>query len=124
MVFFDNAKKKLQVAIVQIKMYIGRRYRLKLKRNYQVCKFYYKGRKKVIGRPLDFMGFLFYRSKTILRKSIMISATQMARKLKNEKDAGRGYYAKHINQCSATWDGSVVRIPMNAMKNILNRLSQ
>ena len=76
MVFFDNAKKKLQVAIVQIKMY--------------------KGRKKVIGRPLDFMGFLFYRSKTILRKSIMISATQMARKLKNEKDAGRGYYAKHI----------------------------
>ena len=76
MIFFDNAKKKLQATIVSIQIFIGQRYRLRLKGNYQVCRFYYEGKRKKIGRPLDFMGFQFYRNKVILRKSIMIAATR------------------------------------------------
>lgn len=113
MIFFDNAKKKLQAAIVNIRIFIGRRYRLKLKGNYQVCRFYYEGKRKKIGRPLDFMGFQFYRNKVILRKSIMIAATRMAKRLAQAKAAGRGYYAKHVKamlsyvgwfDCTDTYD--------------------
>lgn len=112
MVFYDNAKKSLRTAVVKIMMFIGRRFRLKLKHTFQVCRFYYEGKRK-IGRPLDFMGFLFYRNKTILRKSIMIEATRTARKLKAEKEAGRGYFAKHVKamlsymgwfDCTNTYD--------------------
>lgn len=112
MVFYDNAKKSLRTAVVKIMMFIGRRFRLKLKHTFQVCRFYYEGKRK-IGRPLDFMGFLFYRNKTILRKSIMIEATRTARKLKAAKEAGRGYFAKHVKamlsymgwfDCANTYD--------------------
>lgn len=112
MVFYDNAKKSLRTAVVKIMMFIGRRFRLKLKHTFQVCRFYYEGKRK-IGRPLDFMGFLFYRNKTILRKSIMIEATRTARKLKVAKEAGRGYFAKHVKamlsymgwfDCTNTYD--------------------
>ena len=39
---FENSKKKLHAAIVEIRKFIGRRFRLKLKGNYQVCKFHLK----------------------------------------------------------------------------------
>ena len=38
MVFFDNAKKVLHKVIEEIQKFIGRRFRLKLKRTFQVCK--------------------------------------------------------------------------------------
>lgn len=95
---FDDNKKKLHRAIVEIQIFIGRRrrFRLKLKHNYQVCKFCYKKSKRTIGRCLDFMGFLFYREKTLIRKNIMLSATRLAKHMHQAKEAGRGYFAKHI----------------------------
>lgn len=110
---FDNNKKRLHQAIVAIKKFIGRRFRLKLKNNFQVCKFYYEGKKKTIGRRLDFMGFLFFRDKTLIRKSIMLSATRLAKQMHNAKEAGRGYFSKNIKamlsymgwfSCSNTYD--------------------
>ena len=89
------------------------RYRLKLKDNYQVCRFFYESKKREIGRPLDFMGFQFYRNKVILRKNIMIAATRMAKRLAKAKAVGRGYYAKHVKSmlsyvgwfdCTNTYD--------------------
>lgn len=93
---FDDNKKKLHRAIVEIQIFIGRRFRLKLKHNYQVCKFCYKKGERTIGRCLDFMGFLFYREKTLIRKNIMLSATRLAKHMHQAKEAGRGYFAKHI----------------------------
>lgn len=93
---YDNSKKKLHAAIVEIQKFIGRRFRLKLKNNYQVCKFYYEKGKRKIGRILDFMGFQFYREKTLIRKSIMLSATRLARRMQRSREAGRGYFATHI----------------------------
>ncbi len=71
----DDNKKKLHGAIIEIKKFIGRRFRLKLKKNYQVFKFnFQKKNGKVIGRVIDFMGFLFFRNRTTMRKAIMLSA--------------------------------------------------
>lgn len=136
MVFYDNAKKRLRTAVAKIMMFIGRRFRLKLKRTFQVCRFYYEGKHK-IGRPLDFMGFLFYRNKTILRKSIMIEATRTAKKLKTEKEAGRGYFVKHVKamlsyigwfSCTNTYDCYLKYIKpcvnIGKLKNIVSKLDR
>lgn len=113
MVFFDNAKKVLHKAVTAIQIFIGRRFRLKLKNTYQVCKFYYEKGKRKIGRILDYMGFLFYREKTIIRKGIMLSASRLAKHLHKAKEAGRGYFAKHLKamlsyigwfDCTDTYD--------------------
>ncbi len=97
MVLFDESKKKLHRAIAAIRQFIGRRFRLKLKRNYQVCKFdFVKKSGKAIGRPVDFMGFVFFRDRTLIRKSIMLSATRLAAKMDRTKEAHRGYFHRHI----------------------------
>lgn len=95
--FGDDNKKKLHQAVVEIKKFIGRRFRLKLKDNYQVFKFnYQKKNGKVVGRVIDFMGFLFFRNRTGIRKAIMLSGTRLAKKLARAKEAGRGYFRKHL----------------------------
>lgn len=113
MVFFDNAKKVLHKAITAIQIFIGRRFRLKLKNTYQVCKFYYEKGKRKIGRILDYMGFLFYREKTIIRKGIMLSDSRLAKHLHKANEVGRGYFAKHLKamlsyigwfDCTDTYD--------------------
>lgn len=104
-VIMSDNKKKLRQAVVEIKMFIGRRFRLKLKRTHQVCRFIYDkgerilhGKKKrwLIGRQIDYMGFVFDRTKTIIRKSIMLSATRMATRLHKAKTEGRRYFSKHV----------------------------
>lgn len=76
----DN-KFVLRKAIYTIGRGLGQ-LKLKLKDNYQVCKFEYFKHGKMIGRAIDFMGFKFRRFKTILRKRVMIRSTHMAFKLK------------------------------------------
>ncbi|MBE6003723.1 MAG: RNA-directed DNA polymerase [Lachnospiraceae bacterium] len=96
-VIFNDNKKKLREALIKIMKMLGQRFRLKLKRNYQICKFLYiKKNEKPIGRALDYMGFLFYRDKTLMRKSIMITATRLAKRLGKAKKYDRRFYDKHL----------------------------
>ncbi len=89
-------KRTLQKLIPQIIRELGH-LRLKLKRTYQVFKFDYITRNKDrIGRPIDFMGFVFFKEKTIIREQIMLSATRTARRLKKAKERGRRFYAKAV----------------------------
>lgn len=72
MILFSRNKKELhktRIAIDKFLNVVG----LKLKSNWQVCKF--------DKEPLDFMGFRFYRDKTILRKSIMLRIARRASKI-------------------------------------------
>lgn len=128
----DN-KKKLHAAIIEIKRFLGQRYRLKLKRNYQVCKFDYRGK----GRPLDFVGFLFFRDRTIIRKEIMLKATRLAKRLHEKKQRGIMYYKKHISallsymgwfSCSDTYDCYLTRIKpyvsIKKLKQIISKLDR
>lgn len=62
---------------------------LEMKGNWQVCRFDYKdrdGRRK--GRPLDFMGFKFYRDRTTIRKSILFRIRKKANKIRKKKRPG------------------------------------
>lgn len=137
MPLFASNKKTLHKAIVAIMQMLGRRFRLKLKRTYQVCKFYYQKGKRIIGRALDFMGFLFYREKTIIRKSIMLSATRLAAKMNRAKEENRGYFQKHIEAmlsymgwftCTDTYECYEQRIKpfvnIGRLKKIISKLKR
>lgn len=83
MVIFGSNKKDLHKMRHDISEYLGSNLGLNLKGNWQVFRFSY-GKNK--GRDLDFMGFRFYRNRTVLRRSIMLKATRKARKIsKKEK---------------------------------------
>ena len=107
-VIFASSKKVLQRAIVEIRKMLGQRFRLKLKHNYQVCKFYYEKGKRKIGRALDFMGFIFYRNKTLIRKNIMLSATRLAKKMERSKQPVDPF-TDTSKPCCRTWDGLPAR---------------
>lgn len=95
---FHQSKKVLHKAVREVKKMLGQRFRLKLKSNWQVCKFdFTKKNGKTIGRPLDFMGFLFFRSRTGIRKSIMLKATRLASRMRRAAVAGKKFYHRHIS---------------------------
>lgn len=137
MPLFASSKKILHKAVVEIMQVLGRRFRLKLKRTWQVCKFYYRKGERIIGRPLDFMGFVFYREKTIIRKGIMLSATRLAAKMHRAKEEHRGYYQKHIEAmlsymgwftCTDTYDCYQSRIKpyihVGRLKKIISKIKR
>lgn len=82
MVIFGSNKKALHKMRQAITDYLDVELGLELKDNWQVFRFVYvdqNGEER--GRDLDFMGFRFYRNKTILRKSIMLKATRKAKRI-------------------------------------------
>lgn len=88
-VFLPN-KKRAHKLLNDIMQYLGKERRLKLKNNYQIVRFdYTKKNGKRIGRPLDFMGFVFYRDRIVMRKRTMIKAARIARKIADAKSNGR-----------------------------------
>lgn len=150
---FGPNKKELHKAIVELMKMLGRRFRLKLKSNWQVCKFAYEGKDKrkaaatpeagkpkkrrIIGRPLDFMGFVFFRTRTIIRKKIMLSATRLASRMHRTKAAGRTYFKRHVSamlsymgwfSCTDTYQCYLDRIKpfvkIKAIKQIISKLQR
>ena len=115
-VIFASSKKVLQRAIVEIRKMLGQRFRLKLKHNYQVCKFYYEKGKRKIGRALDFMGFIFYRTKTLIRKNIMLSATRLARRWRGQRKRTVDTFTDTSKPCCRTWDGLPARTHMTVTR--------
>lgn len=73
MVLLDTNKRKLRNAIVAMNEYLEK-IGLKLKTNYQIW--------KVHSRPIDFVGFRFYKNKTLLRKKIFFRLCRRVRKVK------------------------------------------
>lgn len=73
MVLLDSNKRKLHKAITRINEYLHT-IGLKLKDTYQVW--------KVDSRPIDFVGFRFYRDKTLLRKKIFFRLCRRVRKVR------------------------------------------
>lgn len=85
MTILGPAKRRLHELTVKIKQFLGQRFRLKLKRNYQVSLFDYRGK----GRVIDFMGFLFWRNRVTIRKRILLKATRTARYIARVQKNGR-----------------------------------
>lgn len=76
MIIFGPNKKKLHKIRVQIEEYLNS-IGLRMKENWQLKRFDYKGR----GKDLDFMGFRFFQNKTILRRKVMYRMTKRARRI-------------------------------------------
>lgn len=81
MVIFGSNKKALHKMRQAISEYLGKELGLALKGNWQVFRFSYVKNGEYRGRDLDFMGFRFYRDRTVLRRSIMYKASRKAKKL-------------------------------------------
>ena len=79
MVLIDTNKRKLRKAKLAIDEFLlTGNYNLEIKENYQLW--------KIHTRPLDFLGYRFYKDKTLLRKSIFYGFNRRLRKIKK-----RGY---------------------------------
>lgn len=90
MVIFSNSKTELHTLLADIKEYLNNRLKLTVKSNYQVF--------PVAARGIDFVGYVFYHTHTLLRKSIK---QNFARMLKNRKNpasiASYKGWAKHAD---------------------------
>ena len=83
-VLLSPNKKELHKAMYEISKYLAA-IDLKLKENYQVFRFVYVDKKgKERGRPIDFMGFKFYRDRTTLRLGILLRATRKAKAIRKK----------------------------------------
>lgn len=82
MVLFSSSKEELHDAIDKIKQFLEENLDLELKDNYQVFKIAHN--KKDNARPINFMGYLFYRDMTFIRKNIMLKCTRKIRKVKKK----------------------------------------
>lgn len=99
MVVADNNKKKLRKILIIVKKELGK-LRLRLKRNYQISKFLYvKKTGKVIGRCVDFMGFVFKPYATVLRKKIMIRACRCASKISKKEKISLKQAQSMLSRC-------------------------
>ena len=97
-VFTGSNKKKLHAAITEIMKFLGRRFRLKLKRTFTVAKLVYHTKDgRTIGRKINYMGFLFDRNNTTIRKNIMINATRLAARIHRRQQEGKRIYHKHVS---------------------------
>lgn len=82
MVIFGSNKRNLHDMRRKIEWYLNNNLGLMMNRKWQLFRFHYvKKNGKNIGRQLDFMGFQFYRNRTILRKPLMLRATRKARRI-------------------------------------------
>jgi hypothetical protein len=84
MVIFGSNKRELHKMRVLIEEYLNNKLGLNLKGNWQVYRFDYVKNKKHYGRDLDFMGFRFFRNKTILRKSILRRLKRKVQKIRKK----------------------------------------
>lgn len=95
MVIMGANKKELHQAQILIEKYLREVLHLRMKRNWQIFRFECVKKAKdkqtheikevKCGRPLDFMGFVFYRTHTEIRKNIMLTATRKAKKISKKK---------------------------------------
>lgn len=124
MVLLDSNKRKLHKAIAEIEKYLNG-IGLKLKGNFQVW--------RVDSRPIDFVGFRFYRRKTLLRKKIFFRLCRRVRKVEKA-----GYitvkqaqgllsllgWLSHIDACKFYKERIYKTTPRNKLKKIVSNHSK
>jgi len=84
-VIFGRNKKELHLAVSRLGVFLKEKLGLILKKNWQIFRFKYTDKVgKIKGRLLDFMGFVFGRDKTTLRKSILLRITRKINRIKKK----------------------------------------
>lgn len=89
-VILDSNKPALHQLLFEIRNYLQTELKLEVKQNYQVF--------PVAARGIDYVGYRFYHTHTLLRKSIKKSFARMMAKNRNPKSEAAYYgWAKHCN---------------------------
>lgn len=89
-VVLHSSKAYLHQLLAEIKIYLQDNLRLIVKENYQVF--------PVAARGIDFVGYVFYHTHTLLRKGIKQRFARMIAKRKNDASIAAYYgWAKHCN---------------------------
>lgn len=91
MIIFGSNKRELHKIRIEIEQYLNINLGLQMKDNWQVFRFDYKNKY----RFLDYMGFRFYRTRTTLRRTILLKATRKARRI-HRADKVTIYAARQI----------------------------
>lgn len=82
MVVFGSNKRSLHKIREKVAEYLRDELGLELNHKWQIFLFHYVRKDGTeIGRDLDFMGFRFYRNRTILRRTLMLRATRKAKSI-------------------------------------------
>lgn len=124
MVLIDSNKRKLHRAVQAIAEYL-QGIGLRLKANWQVWKLH--------SRPIDFVGYRFYKNKTVLRKRIFFRLCRRTRKIKKT-----GYitthqamsmlsligWLSHINGCGFYKRNIYPYAPKNKLRRIVSNHSK
>lgn len=90
MVFLSNSKEHLHDLFVEVKQYLNYNLKLEVKDNHQVF--------PVKSRGIDFIGYRFYHTHTLLRKSIKKS---FARAMKKGKESSLSAYMGWAAHCDS-----------------------
>lgn len=86
MVVFGSNKRQLHKMRIAIDAYLRDKLNLEMKSNWQVFRMDWIDKSGVHhGRDLDFLGYRFFRDKTILRKSIMLRCARKAKRIKKRR---------------------------------------
>lgn len=89
-VILSQSKEHLHHVLSEIKMYLNDNLKLQIKNNYQIF--------PVKARGIDFVGYVFYHSHTLLRKSIKKRFAKAISKNKNNQTiAAYNGWTKHCN---------------------------
>lgn len=99
-VLLDNNKRKLHKALAAVARWL-KLQGLRLKDNWQVFKLARYGAARRRGRGIDFMGFVFFKDKTILRRWIFYRACNKARRIKHSKKPN--WYTAQQLLCYLGW---------------------
>jgi len=90
LVILSNTKPYLHQLLAEIRAYLQDNLKLTVKGNYQVF--------PVSARGIDFVGYVFYHTHTLLRKTIKQNFARMLKKNRNAKSiASYNGWAKHCN---------------------------
>lgn len=113
MVIFSDNKAYLHQLLADIRLYLNIELKLTVKENYQVFLIAENNKKPVIGRGLDFLGYVFFRDHIRLRKSIKQKYFRMLLKNPNFKSiaAYNGWmiHGNCINLTNKKYDKKVFR---------------
>jgi RNA-directed DNA polymerase len=132
-VIFAKNKKELYNKYREIELFLNKKG-LSVKNNWKIYNFDYTNKQaKIVGFPIDYMGFKFYRNRTTVRKSIMLKASRKANKI-SKKLRVTAYYAsqllsyyvwfKHTNTYSTFEKHIRSKVNLLEMKQLIKRRSQ
>lgn len=110
-VILGSDKEKLQSLLHEMRAYLRDRLKLKIKRNYQVF--------PVDSRGIDFLGYRFFHTHTLLRKSIKRKFCRRVAMLRKKKYVKY----KHFKQQICSWWGWCKHCDsVNLVNNILKKV--